>query len=83
MSLPARVFEPDDSPDDDDPELDAEVERALGPYKHLVPPDILQTMRETLADLLLTHPVGERLMNLSRRAVTHDPSGTRLKGSSR
>ena len=81
MSLTARVFDPDDSPDDDDPELDAEVERALAPYKHLVPPDVLQTMRETLTDMLLTHPVGEILMKQSRRSSSHDPSGTRLKGS--
>jgi hypothetical protein len=75
------VFDPDDSPDDDDPELDAEVERALAPFKHLVPLDVVETMRETLADLLLTHPIGERLMKQARQAAKHDPSGTRLKGS--
>jgi hypothetical protein len=80
MTRPLRVFDPDDC-SDDDPELDAEVERALAPFKHLVPPDVLETMRETLADLLLTHPIGERLMNQSRQAARHDPSGTRVKGS--
>ncbi len=81
MSLPARLFpEPDDLPEDD-PELDAEVERALAPYSRLVPPDVLQTMRETLADMLASHPVGAVLMNQSRQPTQHDPSGTRLKGS--
>ncbi|MEO5730596.1 MAG: hypothetical protein ABI134_28665 [Byssovorax sp.] len=81
MSLPAQVFpEPDDS-QDDDPELAAEVERAVGPYKHLVPPDVLQTMRETLAEMLASHPVGAVLMDQSRQPTHHDPSGTRLKGS--
>jgi hypothetical protein len=83
MSLPVRVFpEPDDSPADD-PELDAEVERALAPYAHLLPPDVLQTMRETLADMLASHPVGSVLMNESRQPTKQDPSGTRLKGSPR
>ncbi len=81
MSLPARVFpEPDDTPADD-PELDAEVERALAPYSHFVPPDVLQAMRETLAELLTSHPVGAVLMNQSRQPTKQDPSGTRLKGS--
>ena len=81
MSLPARVFPEPDDPPGDDPELDAEVERALAPYSHLVPPDVLQTMRETLADMLVSHPVGAVLMNQSRQPTKHEPSGTRLKGS--
>ena len=81
MSLPAHVFPEPDDPPDDDPELDAEVERALAPYSHLLPPDVLQTMRETLTDMLASHPVGALLMNQSRQPTEHDPSGTRLKGS--
>ena len=81
MSLPARVFPEPDDPPADDPEVDAEVERAVGPYKFLLPPDVLQAMRETLTDMLLTHPVGAVLMNQSRQPTKHDPSGTRLKGS--
>jgi hypothetical protein len=45
-----------------DPTLEAELDRALDPYRELVPPDLLAAMRETLADALTTHPVGARLL---------------------
>jgi hypothetical protein len=45
-----------------DPTLEAELDRALDPYRELLPPDLLAAMRETLADTLTTHPVGARLL---------------------
>jgi hypothetical protein len=68
--MPIDTLPPEDAyPDipEDDPDLQAEVKRALGPYEKLVPPEVLQAMRETLIDALTTHPVGVRLMEKARK----------------
>src|SRR5262245_2801914 len=46
----------------EDPVLEAELDRALRPYRDLLPPEMLRHFRETLADALTTHPVGSRLL---------------------
>lgn len=81
--MPIDTAPPDDAyPEipEDDPDLQAEVKRALGPYEKLVPPEILQTMRETLIDALTTHPVGVRLMEKARKAKQAQ-SGTQANGA--
>lgn len=40
----------------DEAKLDDEVDAAVAPYKHVVPPHVLQRMKETLRDMLLHHP---------------------------
>ena len=40
-----------------DPILEAEIERALAPYRNLLPPDAIEEMRSVLAEILLSHPV--------------------------
>lgn len=67
---------------EDDPVLQAEVKRALGPYEKMLPPSVLKTMRETLIDALTTHPAGIRALAKLRKAheaaqISH--SGTREK----
>ena len=65
---------------DDDPFLQAEVNRALAPaVKRGVPPEVLQTMRETLMDALRTHPVGARVFHRARNAALAKQSGTQAK----
>ena len=59
-----------------DPLVAAEVERALSPYVGLVPPDVLQTMREVLEDALTTHPVAMKLLDHLRERVAQEVSGT-------
>lgn len=51
---------------DEDPTLHAELERALEPYRELLPPEMLEHFRETLADALTTHPVAARLLERVR-----------------
>lgn len=51
---------------EEDPALRAELERALEPYRELLPPEMLQHFRETLADALTTHPVAARLLERVR-----------------
>ena len=48
--------------------LQAEVKRALAPVEKVVPPAVLKTMRETLIDVLTTHPVGIRMLEKLRKA---------------
>jgi hypothetical protein len=72
---------PPDIPEDD-PVLQAEVKRALGPYEQMLSPEILKTMRETLIDALTTHPVGIRALAKLRKAheaAQASHSGTREK----
>lgn len=66
---------------EDDPDLQAEVKRALGPYEKMLPPEVLQAMREMLIDALTTHPVGVRLMHKAREAK-QQRSGTETSGAS-
>jgi hypothetical protein len=64
---------------DDDPFLQAELNRALAPaVKRGVPPEVLKTMRETLIDALTMHPVGARVFHRARNAALAK-SGTRDK----
>jgi hypothetical protein len=65
----ARPSEPED------PTLEAELDRALGPYRDLLPPELLEQLRETLADALTTHPVGVRLLERVRPPPTVVQSG--------
>jgi hypothetical protein len=53
----------------EDPEMDEVIEDAVAPWKDLVPPEVLQEMRERVGDALAAHPDGTRLM----RAVRPDP----------
>jgi hypothetical protein len=81
--MPIASPPPEDAyPDipEDDPDLQAELKRALGPYERMLPPEILQTMREMLIDALTTHPVGVRLMEKARKAK-QAPSGTQSNGA--
>jgi hypothetical protein len=67
---------------EDDPVLQAELKRALGPYEKMLPPDILKSMREMLIDALTTHPVGMRALEKLRKAheaAQVSKSGTREK----
>jgi len=49
-----------------DPLLDAEVERAIAPYRGKVSGEMLAYYRERLREALLFHPVGRRLLNRAR-----------------
>ena len=65
---------------DDDPFLQAEVNRALAPaVAKKVPPEVLKTMRETLMDMLRTHPVGARAFHRARNAALAGRSDTQAK----
>ena len=88
MADPARApGTPDlaagDAPPDlispDDPYVLAEVERALGPYRGLIAPEVFETMRENLVLALTTHPTGARLIAAARTAPVVERSGTRTK----
>ena len=59
----------------EDPALRAELERALEPYREVLPPEMLQHFRETLADALTTHPVAARLLERVRPPPVVDASG--------
>jgi len=64
---------------EDDPFLQAEVKRALAHVEGRVPPEVLQTMRETLIDALTTHPVGARLLRKAREDARRAQSGVQAK----
>jgi len=51
---------------EDDPLIAAELERALAPYKKLVPPKMLEIYRGILRDALTQHPVGKALVDRVR-----------------
>jgi len=61
--------------------LDGIVEKALDPYRHRVAPDVLQRMRELLADALATHPVASRLVDRGRPRDANDQSDDFEKGT--
>ncbi len=54
----------------DDPALEAELARALDPYRDLLTPELQDELREILADALTTHPVGSRLLERLRPPVS-------------
>ena len=64
---------------EDDPLLQAELKRVLGPLEERMPKEVLKTMRETLIDILTTHPTGVRLMAKARKAALAKESGDRAK----
>lgn len=55
--------------------LDAQVERALDPYRRILSPATLEVFRAFLADALITHPVGSRLLDRVRPRVAPLQSG--------
>jgi hypothetical protein len=56
-------------------QIEAQVERAMAPYRDMLPPEALAEMREMLSDFLATHPVAVRLMARLRPAPTVEVSG--------
>jgi len=58
-----------------DPVLEAEIERALAPYKGLVPPEMLAVMRAELERALTQDAVGQALLKQARPAPVVDQSG--------
>lgn len=61
------------NPEDDDPVLAAEMERALAPYRSLVPPDMLEVLRDTLRHALTQHSVGKDLLDRARAIERRPP----------
>jgi len=57
------------------PVLDATVERALAPFRGLLPPEVLEEFRDTMADALTEHPVSKELLNRLRERRVPDESG--------
>lgn len=55
--------------------LEAQLERAMAPYKDILPPEALAEMRAMLSDFLATHPVASRLMARLRPAPVVQASG--------
>ncbi|MEJ7729869.1 MAG: hypothetical protein WKG00_11675 [Polyangiaceae bacterium] len=53
----------DDSPD---PFMDEVLDRAVAPYVSLVPPDVLELMRDALREDLLANPTSAKLINRLR-----------------
>jgi hypothetical protein len=47
----------------DDPVLDVEVEHAIEPYRALLPPEMLELLRATIAQAYLEHPTGQRILH--------------------
>ena len=62
-----------------DPVLEAELDRAIEPYRALLPPELLAELRESLADALTTHPVGRSLLDRVRPQPVVESSGPRPK----
>jgi hypothetical protein len=56
----------DVGPEEDEPFLKAELDRALLPYKDLYTPEMAAYARELLAEFLTTHPVGRKLLDRAR-----------------
>jgi hypothetical protein len=61
---------------EEDPILRAELDRALAPYKKLVPPKMLEVMRENLRHALTEHPVGKALVDRVRQVERKPPTTT-------
>jgi hypothetical protein len=75
MAAPALPTAPPDEHPETEPFVEEVVEQALGPYAKLFPPSIVQAMRETLAEVMVTHPV---LVPLTR-PLRNDKSGVQKK----
>lgn len=65
---------PAQASDPEDPEVQARVERAVAPYKDLLPPEDLALMREMVALYLNTHPDVAPLMDRLRARSPVDAS---------
>ncbi|XXT16366.1 hypothetical protein WME94_39655 [Sorangium sp. So ce429] len=61
----------------DDPIVLAHVERALAPYRGLLPPEAREACEEVLVMVLTTHPEVAPMVNRLRRAAAVQRSGTR------
>jgi hypothetical protein len=58
-----------------DPVLEAQIERALEPYRAFLSPETLDVFRAFLADALTTHPVGSSLLARVRPRIAPLQSG--------
>ena len=56
--------------------VDAEVERAIGPYRSLLDADALESMRQAIRDTLLLHPIASRYVARLVPAPANVVSGT-------
>jgi hypothetical protein len=65
------------APEEHDPFLSAEIERALAPYGALVAPAALEEMRSALRDVLTSHPTAIDLVRRTRPVVAVGQSGER------
>ena len=62
------------NPEDDDPVLAAELNRALAPYRTLVPPEMLEVYRDILRHSLTENPVGKALLDRVKAIERKPPS---------
>lgn len=68
---------------DDDPLIAGFVERAVAPYRGLLPPDELVELEELLGDILATHPAVAPAVDRLRKQNPPSQSGARLKRGGR
>lgn len=61
-------------PEDDDPLLAAEIERAIEPYRGLVPPQMLLVLRNIARMSLTEDPLGRQLLERMRALDRAAPS---------
>jgi hypothetical protein len=81
-SAPPFGEEDDDIPPDD-PIVVAHVERALAPYRDILPPEAREACEEVLVMVLTTHPEVAPMVNRLRRAAAVQRSGTRPREAAR
>jgi hypothetical protein len=62
----------------DDPVLEAEVERAIEPYRALLPPEMLEVLRGLVEMAYLEHPYGQRILHHLRPPPRMSESGSVL-----
>ena len=65
--------------EDMDPVVVEQIERALAPYRHLLSPEALNAIEETLEVILTTHPVVAPCVEQLRRDGAVEQSGSREK----
>lgn len=63
----------------EDPLIEAHVERAIAPYRAVLPPEALEELRELMVAVLLTHPEVAPVLDRLRRRSPPDRSGARPK----
>jgi hypothetical protein len=59
----------------DDPTLAAEVEHAIAPYRGLVPPEMLDVLRDIAVLAYTEHPAGQRILDRIREINLVESSG--------